>query len=340
MRLYFLLARRVPPVLSPVLREVFQRLEAQGFQIESGIAEEVLTRPDRLSPQHDLYVLKSHTELALSLAGVLHAQGARLLNPYPSWIATQNKIVASRLLRAAGVPAPDVWVTGDLALLRDVARSRPLIIKPYLGQRGAGLRIVRDPADLAALPPPDSPVVVQEYIEGSPEDLKVYVVGDHVAAVRKPFSQDSFTRPGRPGSVSPEVRDIALRCGRVFGLGLYGLDVIESPQGPWVVDVNTFPGYKGVPDAPRLIADYIRDAAQRAARGEPVVAFESPAVGPLVTERAFRGSALQLVLNGLSTTPATQAELDEIDALLDLLRKLIDEKRGPAESGITGWAES
>lgn len=288
MRLYFLVNRRVPPVPSPVLVEVFRLLERRGFSVESGIVEEALTRPDELAVRHDLYVLKSHTELALSLAGVLHVQGARLLNPYPSCAMTQNKIVASRLLRAAGVPTPDVWATGDFSLLRDVVTTRPIILKPYLGHRGAGLRIVRDPAELETLESPDggAPVIAQEYIAGRGEDLKVYVVGDHVAAVRKPFSPESFSRPGRPSPVSPEVREIALCCGRALGLGLYGLDVVESPRGPFVVDLNTFPGYKGVPEAARLIADYIAAAAARAARGDPIVPTAWPAEGPLVTERA------------------------------------------------------
>jgi ribosomal protein S6--L-glutamate ligase len=295
MRLYFMLARRVPPVLSPVLREVFALLEARGFRIDSGIAEELVTRPDELEVRHDLYVLKSHTELALSLAGVLHVQGARLLNPYPNCLATQNKIVASRLLRAAGVPTPDCWVTGDYGLLRDVAAARPLIIKPYLGHRGAGLTVVRHADELTALPPPACPMIVQEYIEGNGEDLKVYVVGDHVAAVRKPFSPESFTRPGRPSPVSPEVREIALRCGRAFGLGLYGLDVVESPRGPFVVDLNTFPGYKGVPDAAAHIADFI----ERYAQGR--VTLAGPALSAVAAQpRAMQGMAVAARSGGRS----------------------------------------
>jgi ribosomal protein S6--L-glutamate ligase len=62
--------------------------------------------------------------------------------------------------------------------------------------------------------------------KGSGEDLKVYVVGEEVFAVRKEFSAMSFIQAGRPSQVSPEVHDIALRCGQVFGLGLYGLDII------------------------------------------------------------------------------------------------------------------
>jgi mannitol-1-phosphate/altronate dehydrogenase/glutathione synthase/RimK-type ligase-like ATP-grasp enzyme len=260
-RLYFMLVRRVPPVPSPVLVEVFRHLEQRGFQVESGIAEELVQRPDHLAAEHDLYVLKSHTELALSLAGVLHHEGARILNPYPNAMAIQNKIVCARLLRAAGIPSPDCWVTGDLTLVREAAERGPLIVKPYLGHRGQGLRLVRHPSELDQLPRPEHPVIVQEYIEGSPEDLKVYVVGDDVFAVRKPFSPTSFTRSGAPVAVDPEVRAIALRCGRALGLGLYGLDVLEVDGALWVVDVNTFPGYKGVPDVAPLIARYIEDYA-------------------------------------------------------------------------------
>lgn len=259
MTLFFLLVRRVPPVQSPLLKEVFHLLERRGIAVGAGIAEEMVVRPDGLAPAYDLYVLKSHTELALSLAGVLDAQGGRFLNPYPSCLATQNKIVAARRLAAAGVPTPRCWVTGDLALMRSIAENGPLIIKPYLGHRGAGIRIVRHPDELQTVVP-QGPVLIQEYVAGVAgrgEDLKVYVVGDEVFAVRKTFSAASFAQPGRPCPVTPEVREIALRCGRAFGLGLYGLDVIEGPDGPVVVDLNHFPGYKGVPDVAPRVAAYI-----------------------------------------------------------------------------------
>jgi ribosomal protein S6--L-glutamate ligase len=257
MRIFFLLVRRVPPVPSPVLLDVFEVLRGRGIGIETAIAEDVVVNPDRLAVEHDLYVLKSHTELSLSLAGVLDAQGARMLNPYRSCIATQDKIVAARRLRAWGVPSPRTWVTGDLGLLSSVLRHVPLIVKPHRGHRGAGISILRDPGDLASVPRSDVPMLVQEYVPGDGEDLKVYVVGEEVFAVRKPFTEMSFTLPGRPSPVDEELRRIALAAGRALGLGLYGLDVIGSADGPVVVDVNYFPGYKGVPNVAGLIADYI-----------------------------------------------------------------------------------
>lgn len=269
MRLFFMLVRRVPPVPSPVLSEVFDRLQRRGFTVESGIAEEMLVRCDRLRPQHDLYILKSHTELSLSLAEILHSQGAAMLNPYASCIAVQDKIAASRRLCAANIPTPRCWVTEDFSLLKPLVARRPLIIKPYRGHRGVGVQIVREPDDLERLPKPSTPVLIQEYIPGNGLDVKVYVVGKEVFAVSKPFSPLSFTQSGRPYPVAPELRAIALRCGEVFGLGLYGLDVIESPAGPVVVDLNYFPGYKGVPDVAPLIADYIEAYAEGRVRLQP-----------------------------------------------------------------------
>jgi glutathione synthase/RimK-type ligase-like ATP-grasp enzyme/MFS family permease len=262
MKLYFLLNRRVQGVMSPIMVEVWDILSWCGFEVEYGVAEDMVTRPDQVRVGHDLYVLKSRTDLSLSLAGVLHAQGARFLNPYESCVAAQNKIVAARRLRRAGVPTPLTWATGDFSLLEEVVDEMPLVLKPYQGHRGAGIHVVHDRTELAAVPETEVPMLVQEHIEGTGEDLKVYVVGEQVFAVRKQFSEGSFSVAGEPAAVSPEVRDIAQRCGQALGLGLYGLDVIESADGPVVVDVNYYPGYKGVPEIAPVIADYIGSYAR------------------------------------------------------------------------------
>ncbi len=282
MRIHFMLQKRAQGVMNPVLVEAFAILRRRGFEVSAGIAEEMVQRSDELRVEHDLYILKSHTELSLSVAGILHAQGARLLNPYTSCAATQDKIVVSRMLRAAGIPAPDSWITGDLALLQDLVRDRPLIVKPYKGFRGQGITVARDVETLISLGTPETPMIVQEYLPGAGEDLKVYVIGEEVFAVRKPFSATSFAVPGRPCPVSPQVRDIALRCGRAFGLGFYGLDLIENAAGLWVVDLNYDPGYKGVPGAGPLLADYI----ERYANGPDSLDTLRRFVGPAIESRA------------------------------------------------------
>jgi ribosomal protein S6--L-glutamate ligase len=57
---------------------------------------------------------------------------------------------------------------------------------------------------------------------------------------------------------------IARRVGQLFGLDLYGVDVLETPQGLVIVDINDFPSFYGVPRKVASVAEYILHAAYRA----------------------------------------------------------------------------
>ena len=117
----------------------------------------------------------------------------------------------------------------------------------------------------AALPGPDrypDLVFAQDYLAHARTDLKLFAIGDDVFGVRKAFSPDSFRRAGKPSRLSPELEELARRCGRAFGLELYGVDIAEDAAGAYGVDVNYFPGYRGVPDAAGRLADYIQKLAR------------------------------------------------------------------------------
>jgi ribosomal protein S6--L-glutamate ligase len=279
MKLQFLTVTRVPDVPSPLLVEVTRLLRRRGHDVGHVTLEHELLDVGRVSPDRDLYLLKSHTELSLAVAAVLHEQGARLLNPWAACAATQDKLRAHRRLQTAGVPVPRTMVTGDYTAVAALEGWAAVVLKPVRGHRGAGVEVVRDVGQLRDRPSPTTPVLLQEHVEGPGEDLKVYVVGRHVWAVRKPFGPLSFTKPGRVVPVSREVEEIALRAGAALGLGLYGLDVIESPAGPVVVDLNYFPGYKGCPGVAAPMAAYI-DAYARGLFDLPVPSRPAARVGP------------------------------------------------------------
>lgn len=252
MKISFLLTRRVPDVPSPVLLEAFDLLRARGHEVDGWIPEDYLTGATTVEQDADVYLLKSHTEHALSVAGALHDAGSRVINDYHACLIAQDKVTAARRMRALGIPTPDTWLVADPALVGELVEGGPLILKPNRGHRGAGVVLVRSvselPTELAG------PTIAQRFAPGPGEDLKVYVAGEKVWAVRKTFDTHSFTRAGRPVPVSAEVYDIAQRVRRGFGLELFGIDVIESPQGPQVIDVNYFPGYKGCEEpAPQIV---------------------------------------------------------------------------------------
>ena len=263
MRIHFLLNQSLSGQPNPAFAVAIDLLKHHGFAVTSCVPEETLLSPDKLHADHDVYVLRSRSDLSLSVAGVLHERGGRFINPYPVCTLLQNKITAASALAAAGVPVPRSWVTGDFALLRELAAQLPLIIKPARTQRGPGPVVVRSPSELTGMAAPTQPMIVQPLIAGT--DLKVYVVGDHVVSMLRRLSGRNFSTVCVPCATSPEVRDIALRCGQVFGLGLYGVDIIESPGGPVVVDVDYAPGYHFVPEIAPLIARHIEQFARQAA---------------------------------------------------------------------------
>lgn len=291
MKIFVLWERRNPPVPSPIMVEAVSGLVSRGHQVELARCDQLAVPVDRLVPAHDLYVLKSHTPFALSVAAALHLQGARWVNPYPACALVADKARTARLLEAGGVPVPRTWAVGDLEAVRGLVGPRPLVVKPARGLHGAGVRIVRRQSDLDDVPPLTEPAVVQELVPGTGVDLKLYVAGDEVFGTRKAFAPDSYARPGSRARVDDELRRLALRVGEVTGLGLYGLDVIESPDGPFVVDVNYFPGYRGHAGAGVAVAGYLDDVAT--GRRSPRLPAPAPAVAPEPLRGEDSGSWLQ-----------------------------------------------
>ncbi len=64
--------------------------------------------------------------------------------------------------------------------------------------------------------------------------------------------------------LTPQVRKLVLQIGKLFGLDIYGVDVVETPQGPAILDINDFPSFGRVPRAVIRVAEYVLHAAKRA----------------------------------------------------------------------------
>jgi len=58
--------------------------------------------------------------------------------------------------------------------------------------------------------------------------------------------------------VSDEIKDLGVQAVKVMELDYSGVDVIETPDGPVILEVNGSPGWQGLKDASGLdVADKI-----------------------------------------------------------------------------------
>jgi ribosomal protein S6--L-glutamate ligase len=267
MRIGLILVRHPVERESPIMPEVAQLLAQRGVDVDRLYPDEEVADLNCLRIAYDLYVLKSGTETALCLAGALHAAGATILNPYPVAAACRDKVITTQLLRNAGVPLPETYVAARADQLEPLLMEGALVVKPSRGSQGRGVHVVRTLPQLAEVENGGGPLLAQRYKEPKGRDRKLYRIGDRLFGVKRTWPARTYEEKlGEPFAVSEELREIVWRCGAALGIDLYGVDVIESDR-PYVVDMSSFPGFKGVPDAAALLADYIYEAGSRALEG-------------------------------------------------------------------------
>ena len=238
----------------PVLVDVAARLR-DGHEV-------AMVDPTRPPPpgRCDLLLLKSHSADALRMARANAALGVDVVNDPDAVEATIDRVEMATRAERFGIPFPATALT----TVNDLANGRagpfgPCVVKSRFSRAGDFVVRVRHLHELDAqtLAWGTEPVVVQPLLANDGVDHKVWVVGDAVFHQRR---QSPLNPPDEPrGEATPvaaaDPRDAARwsaivdRVRTAFGLELFGFDVIDTPTGPVVVDVNSFPGVRGISGA-------------------------------------------------------------------------------------------
>lgn len=216
--------------------------------------------------RHDAWVLKTVSGgPGLGLLEAAAAAGLTTVNDARSIRGVRDKVQAAMIAADSGLPVPATWAAARLRDLARVPGSRyPLVVKPADGSSGRGVRLIRRPEHLDVLideAAADSVHIAQPYVPNSGVDLKVYSVRGQLFGTERTSPLAGAGSADRPVRLGREVRKIAARVGEVFGLDLFGVDIVIGPDGPVVVDVNDFPSFRQVPDAVATVAQAIVELA-------------------------------------------------------------------------------
>jgi ribosomal protein S6--L-glutamate ligase len=254
------LKQRMPSALA-------DELARAGVPVRLVKADEVVARigvdPWKELAEGDVLVARTRCTFGLTLLRAAErTDGVTVIPSWGSVTHVRNKARAVETLAAHDVPMPRTLLAQSPVGLKDLpAEEFPLLLKPHLGDNGGGIVLVRHPLELDDLSWREGLVVAQEFIDSGSVDIKLYGVGDQLWAVRRPSPlarEGGAAPPPEVVEVTPALEEIAFACRDAFGLELYGVDVLDSPRGPLVVDVNEFPNYSGVDEAPATIARLVR----------------------------------------------------------------------------------
>jgi len=189
----------------------------------------------------------------------------------------RDKLRATQILsrHAIGMPATAfVRNRADVRPAIERVGGAPVVIKLLDGTQGIGVILAPEvriaETIIETLHSTNQNVLIQHFVaESRGRDIRALVVGDRVvAAMRRVAAGDEFrSNVHRGGSVervalTPEFEAAAVRSAQIMGLRVAGVDMLESDDGPLVMEVNSSPGLQGIEQATQLdvagaIIDYI-----------------------------------------------------------------------------------
>lgn len=199
----------------------------------------------------------------------LQRQGMYVINPPEAIEHCVDKFDILAILDESGLPVPRTAVTEDPeeALKAFDELGGDVIVKPIFGSRGVGATRVNDPevaqTVFAAIRFCHGAIYLQEFVEHGFSDIRAFVVGNRAVAAMKRVAKGwktNYSLGARPvaADLDRTLEEIAVTSARSIECKIAGIDILEGPNGPVVVEVNSQPGWKGLQSVAKTdIADEI-----------------------------------------------------------------------------------
>ncbi len=283
---------------------------------------------------------------------------------------SRDKLRAIQILSRHNIGMPATTFARDRAdVLPAIERvgGAPVVIKLLEGTQGIGVILAPDThvaeAIIETLQSTKQNVLIQRFVaESKGRDIRALVVGDRVVAAMRRVAQGEEFRSNvhRGGQVErveldPAYEETAVRSAQIMGLRVAGVDMLESDDGPSVMEVNSSPGLEGIETATNLdvagaIIDYIAnqvafpdiDVRQRLTVStgygvaELLVHEGADLIGTSIAESGLRERDIAVLTLHRGTTvipnPNASRELEAGDRLLcfgklEEMRGMIPERR-------------
>lgn len=176
-------------------------------------------------------------------------------------VRSRDKLRSLQILARAGVGLPKTVFTNYAKNVDHIIKSvggAPLVIKLLEGTQGLGVVLAETHnaanSVIEAFNGLKARVIAQQFIkESGGADIRAFVVdGVVVGAMKRQGKEGEFrSNLHRGGSASlieltDEEDTTAIKATKAMGLGVAGVDMLQSSKGPLVLEVNSSPGLEGI----------------------------------------------------------------------------------------------
>ncbi len=245
----------------------------------NALAPEVYYDGQRL-PRYDAVIPRigaSITSYGTAVIRQFETLGTYCVNGSEGISASRDKLHAHQILARHRVGMPTTAFAAspkDTDNLISLVGTAPLIVKLLESTQGKG--VVMAETKKAAQSVIDAfrglkaNFLVQDFVkEAAGEDIRCLVIaGKVVASMRRTAAGDDFRSNLHRGGtaeavkISPAERSAAVKAAKAFNLGMAGVDLLRSSEGPKLLEVNSSPGLEGIEKASKknisgLLYDHI-----------------------------------------------------------------------------------
>jgi len=301
---------------------VVDHLNIKDIDVTLGTGDpEILHKGNPLEEYDCIFIKGSfrYANLARSITSIIRDESYLPIES-TAFTIVHDKLLTQLKLQQSGLPMPKTYLAATPAAAKKILESvdYPIIMKFPQGTQGKGVMFAESfPAAssmLDALTALKQPFLIQEYVETEGTDTRVIVVGDKVIAcmrrIAKPGEKRSnFHAGGKCEAVQTDshTKKIAIEAAKALGVDICGVDILEGPKGPMIIEVNVSPGLQGITSATKIdIADKIAKylykrtkefSAQKKKTGAAEILKEIGEAGTakeIITNLDFRGERILL----------------------------------------------
>src|SRR5437764_12465149 len=206
----------------------------------------------------------SITFYGLAVVRQFEMMGVYCVNESQAIARSRDKLRSLQLLCRHDVGVPPTVFTRQADHVADCVElvdGPPVVVKLLEGTQGIGVVLAETEraasSVIEAFHGLDQNILIQKFIaEAKGADIRALVVGRRVvAAMRRQAVAGEFRSNLHRGGTATKVRlpaeyrKTALAAARVLGLRLAGVDMLESKDGPMIMEVNSSPGLEGIEKA-------------------------------------------------------------------------------------------
>lgn len=218
------------------------------------------------------------TDFQFEVFEQLDRAGVIIINSPAALQIAESKFLTSFILQEKGFTVPPSIIVQELDEAEAfLSEYEDVVAKPLYGFQGYGvIRIRRSEADARSRIEWSlnefKGICLQKYVPNPGRDIRAFVVGDQVVAsiyrLAKIGRWKTNIRAGaKPKAcrLTAEQRDMSVRASKELGLDYTGVDIIEGPDGDYILEVNGAPAWGGVVEATgrNIAQDIVNHAIHR-----------------------------------------------------------------------------